>query len=56
MKWVVTVKFIMRPMIGTEGGETLIPFDDFCLNTEFLQWVQELAHVQWRWVEQWERR
>jgi hypothetical protein len=55
VKWICRVRFIGRSMPGTEGGPTFIPFDDFCMNTEFLQWSQELVDVQWRWVKQWER-
>ncbi len=55
MKWIATVKFIGRQMVGTEGSETYIPFDDFCMNTEFVRWRESLG-MMWRWVEQWERR
>jgi hypothetical protein len=56
MRWVVVVKFTGRPMPGTEGTGNYIPYDDFCMNTEFLQWAQELVGVRWRWVEQWQRK
>ncbi len=55
MKWIATVKFIGRQMTGNEGSETYLPFDDFCMNTEFQQWRESLG-MMWTWKEQWERR
>lgn len=51
MKWVAVVKFTGRQMIGNEGSEIYLPFDDFCLNTELIT-----LGMQWRWVGQWEQR
>jgi hypothetical protein len=53
MKWVARVKFIGISMIVTREKERhiYIPHNDFCLNSEL-----ETLGMQWKWLQQWERR